>query len=131
MSVWVSKGFREVVGSARVECSLPMPILTENSRLQDHRDVHGGRVCLEPAQHFVAVDIGEYEVQHDGVNLETRKPQGIAAGGRLTHVEACCRERARHAVAGVRPIIDDQDDADDTPPATASRARVGRPGRTR
>ena len=40
--------------------------------------------CLQPAQHFVAVDIGEYEVQHDGVNLETRKPQGITAGGRLT-----------------------------------------------
>jgi hypothetical protein len=79
---------------------------------------------------FVAVDIGEYEVQHDGLNLETRKPQGVAAGGGLAHVEACCRERTRHAVASVGTVIDYQDGADDTPPATASGVRGGR-ARTR
>ena len=71
-----------------------------------------GPLAPEPAQDFLAADIGQAQVQQDQVaGLAQGQAQALAAGSRHGHGEPGQAERPRGQAADAGLIIDDQDPA--------------------
>ncbi len=83
-------------------------VVAEGLRGQDHhRDVHRGRILLEPRQHVEAGHPGHHEVEHDGVGaLRPRVAQPFHRADRLPDVEGGAGQMVADEVAGDLVVVD-------------------------